>query len=295
MLNNNLSNLKIVEVGGYKLPADFKYLDKDFLRSLLGVDFSIKVKSIYSKISGRIYNFEDFSNFLEVFILDDSICAVDFSTLKNLNYNDFIFDSKDLFGKVSSIISFITASYLDLVESKVINLFEEVNVSMPSNEGLLVLSAYVAKIIGLPINMLIIGGEKPCLDTIKNIYYDSFSSEEIEEMIGIFYDEYGIAVDLITAQGICALDSYYDNYDDDNLLCVALFISSPYLFARKVLKAVTGEVELSVDKALTKLYMETSIEIPESIENNQIPAYYVENVNLPYNIAISFIKALSKV
>ena len=40
MLNNNLSNLKIIEVGGYKLPADFKYLDKQFLSSLLGLEFS---------------------------------------------------------------------------------------------------------------------------------------------------------------------------------------------------------------------------------------------------------------
>ena len=295
MLNNNLSNLKIIEVGGYKLPADFKYLDKQFLSSLLGLEFSEKVKSIYSKISDRIYDFENFSNYLEVFILDESICAIDFSTLKNLCYTDFIFDSKDLFGQVSSIISFITASYLDLVESEVINMFEKVNFAIPSNEGLFVLSLYIAKKLGLPINVIIVGGDKPINETIKGVYFDSFNDEDIEDIVGVFYDEYGIAVDPVSAKAICAMDSYYDNYVEDNNICVSLFISSPYLFSRKVLKAITGEVVINVDKSLTKLYMETSIEIPKSIVDKEIPAYYIENVKLPYNIAISFIKLLSKV
>lgn len=295
MLNNNLSNLKTIEVGGYKLPADFKYLDKAFLSGLIGKDFSEKVKSVYSKFSDRIFNFEDFSNFLEVSIIDDSICAIDFSTLKNANYNDFIFDNSDLFGQVSSIISYITASYLDLVESNVINLFEEVNFATPLNDGLFMLSLYIAKIIGLPINTVIVGCETPINETLKNVYFDYFSSEEIEDIIGVFYDEYGIAVDFISALSICAMDSYYDNYIDDNRLLVTLLISSPYLFSRKVLKAITGEVELSVSRALEKLYLETSSEIPESIVSNEIPPYYVQKEKLPYNIAISFIKALSKV
>lgn len=295
MLKNNLSDLKTIEVGGYKLPADFKYLDKAFLKSLMSNCFSENVKSVYSRISGRIFDFEDFSNFVEVYIIDESIWAIDFSTLKNASYNDFIFDNNDLFGQVSSIISYITASYIDLVESGVIELFEEVNFSMPANEGLFMLSLFIAKKLGLPVNTLIVGSENHSDEIIKGVYLESFSNEDIEDIVGVFYDEYGIAVDLISALGICAMDGYYDKYIDDNRLCVTLLISSPYLFSRKVLKAITGDIELNTSKALDKLYLETSVEIPESIANNEIPSYFVEEIKLPQSIAISFIKTLSKV
>ncbi len=290
---NNLTN-KVIEIGGYTLPADFKYLEKDFLISLINKDFAFKVKSVYSKVSLREFSFDLDIEALQIFSLDDSLCGVDFSTLSNASYLDFIFDKSDLFGQVCSVISLVTASYLDLVEGEVIGLFEEVNFAVPSCDGVLALAVYVAKKIGLPIGALIIGGEKPVDFTVTSVYYSSFTPNEIDDIIDVFYDEFDMVIDPISALAISSMDGYYDKYEDDNL-CVFLTVTSPYLFSRRLLKIVTGKGELDVKRAIQKLYFETSLEIPSSIENGKIPSYYVSSELLPFSESISFIKKLSKV
>ena len=90
------------------------------------------------------------------------------------------------------------------------------------------------------------------------------------------------------------MDDYYSNYDDENL-SVLFLITSPYLFARKVLKCITGDIEISYDKAIEKLNNETSQEIPLAIKEKQIPLYYVDNIKIPFDIATLFVKTLSKV
>ena len=62
-----------------------------------------------------------------------------------------------------------------------------------------------------------------------------------------------------------------------------------------MLNIVSYQKEINVERAIDKLYLETSQEIPESIINKEIPLYYVENVKLPLDIAISLINVLFKV
>ncbi len=293
MLNNSI-NKNYIEVGGYKLPADFKYLEKDYLLSLVNNDFTSNVKEVYSKISGREFNFNCYVDNLDIFSLDESICGIDFSNGKNLKYSDFIFDNKDFSGNIYSLISLFVASYIDLVGAEIINMFEEVNFSLPANDGVFVLALYIAKKMGLPIGTIIVGGEKPNNFIIKGLYYSSFSESEVEEILDVFYDEYDTVLDTISTLSICALDSFYNSYDDTNLT-VLIILSSPYLFSRKILKVITGKGEIDTLKAIDKLYYETSLEIPECIKNNEVPLYYNEKVILPFETALTLIKTISKV
>lgn len=291
MLNNNLSKDKKIEIGGYNLPADFKYLEKDFLLSLIDEEFSKKVSKVYFKLTGKSYNF---NKIVEIFMIDDSICTVDLASNKSANYCDIIFDNEDFFTKVCSAISILTACYLDLVESEMISLFEKVNFALPSNEGLFLLALFIAKKIGLPIDNILVGGEFKTTPIIKGVYFANLTERDVDDVLGAFFDEYDIAFDPISVKGIVAIDSYYDSYEDNNL-CVNLNLSSPYLFARRVLNVVAFKREIDVKRAIDKLYNETSQEIPESILNNEIPLYYLENVILPFDVAISFINELYKV
>ncbi len=291
MLNNDLLNDNKIQIGGYNLPADFKYLEKDFLNSLIDEDFTIKVEKVYFKLTGKVYNF---SQNVDISMIDDSICSVNLSLNKNVNYLDLIFDNENFFTEICSVISIFTASYLDLIESGIITKSEKVNFALPSDEGLFVLALFIAKKIGLPIEVIMVGGECKNFPLIKDLYFANLTTSDVEDVLGIFFDEYDIALDLISIKGIGAIDSFYENYEDENV-CVYLNLSSPYLFARKILNIITGEKELNVERAINKLYMETSEEIPKSIENKEIPSYYVENVKLPLDIAISFINQYLKV
>ena len=291
MLNNNILKDKKVEIGGYILPADFKYLDKDFLLSLVDEEFSNKVKKVYFKLTNKEYNFD---KTIDIFMVDDTICTVDLACNKNLNYSDIIFDNENFFTEVCSVISVLVACYLDLIESDIILPLEKVNFALPSNEGLFLLALYIAKKIGLPIDMSLVGGEFKNKPIIKGVYFANLTESDVEDVLGVFFDEYDIALDPISIKGIVALDSYYDNYEDENV-SINLNLSNPYLFARRVLNIVSYQKEINVEKAIDKLYLETSQEIPESIINKEIPLYYVENIKLPFDIAISFINTLSKV
>ncbi len=293
MLNNSL-NKNYIEVGGYKLPADFKYLEKDYLLTLINNDFVSNVKELYTKISGREFHFDCDIDSLEIFSIDDSICGINFSNGKNLKYSDFIFDNEDFSGNIYSIISIFIASYIELVGAEIINMFEEVNFSLPANDGVFVLALYIAKKMGLPIGTIIVGGDKPNNTIIKGVYYSSFTESEVEEILYVFYDEYDTVLDPVSILSICALDSYYDSYEDTNLI-ISLILSSPYLFSRKILKVITGKGEVDTLKAIDKLYYETSLEIPESIKNKEVPLFYNEKIILPFDTALSFIKTISKV
>ena len=291
MLNNIIINDNKIQIGGYILPADFKYLEIDFLGSLQGKEFSTKVEEVYFKLTGKVYNF---NKNVEIFMVDDTICALDLASNRNANYLDVIDDNEDFSTKIYTLVSIFTACYVDLVDSGIIKSLEKVNFALPSDDGIFLLSLFIAKKIGLPIDTIICGGDVKTAPQIKGLYFKRVNETDIEDFIGIFFDEYDMALDPISVKGIVAMDGFYESYEDENVT-VYLNLSSPYLFARKVLNIVSGEKILDVYKAIDKLYFETSQDIPESIKNKEIPLYYVENIKMPLDIAISFINAYLKV
>lgn len=291
MLNNIIIKDNKIQIGGYILPADFKYLEKDFLLSLDGKDFSKKVEDVYFKLTGKKYKFD---KNVDISMIDDSICALDLSLNKNANYLDVIFDNENFSTQIYSLISIISATYLDLIESEVISKDEKINFAIPSNEGLLVLALFIAKKIGLPIETIMVGSKDVCHIKIDGMFFTKATDNDIEDFIGVFFDEYDIAIDPVSVKGIVSIDAFYNDFDDQNV-SIYLNLISPYLFAKQVLSIMTGERVNSDIKAIDKLYLETSQEIPLSIENKEIPLNYEEKVILPFDIAISFINALIKV
>ena len=226
-----------------------------------------KVSKVYFELTGKEYNFD---KTIDIFMVDDTICTVDLAWGKNVNYSDIIFNNKDFFNEVCSVISVLTACYLDLIQSEIISPFEKVNFTLPSNEGIFLLALYIAKNIGVPIDVIMVGGEFKKLPSVKGVYFTNVTDSDVEDVLGVFFDEYDIALDPISAKGITALDSYYDKNEDENV-SINLNISNPYLFARKVLNIVSYQKEINVERAIDKLYLETSQEIPESIINKEIP------------------------
>ncbi|MBO5926582.1 MAG: hypothetical protein J6Q38_03380 [Clostridia bacterium] len=283
-----------IEIGKYLIPADFKCLSKDFLKSLRDLDFNTRVEAVFCRLCDKKERFKDFSIFPEVYSFDESICGIDLTQGETATYLDYIFDAENLTSKIISLIAIFTASYLDIVDSGIISIFEKVNFAVPSNDGIFLLSLYLSKKIGLPINMILVGCQTNVNESIKGVYFEQYIESYLEEIIGVFYDEYGMALDCISAEGVIALDGYYEKYDDANLT-VLLNVASPYLFSRKVLYAITGEKELSYEKAINKLFLETSEEVPNSITSKIIEPFYKNFVEISINDAINLIKGLSKV
>lgn len=298
-----MKNIKLFkenfEIGGYNLPADFVYLDADFLSSLQSVDYDIRIKKVFELLTNKPCN-DAFlnevagSDFLNVYSFDENFCLLDLAGLSNVSYNDYVFCKDNLLTKISSIISVVVASYVEIVVSELISINDNINVVLPCDDGLILLALVVAKRIGVPIDIVIAGTSKKCDYINKYIKISKINDNEIEDLISDYFLEYDVVFDPITAKGVLAFEEYFDDLDNDNL-CLVISVSSPYLFSRKVNKAITGRVELDVDRAIQRIYQESSLNIPESIESGIISPYYLEEENIPLEIAIRFIKSIIKI
>lgn len=289
----NLFNERLV--GRYDLPTDFVSIDDSFLENLIEKDFLARIKLTYEFISNRKFlnEYEEIfkGEFDVVSVIDDVLGFMDLSVLDNADYNDFIFDKQDLFGRICSFISVLTATYVDLLSSEIIVLGEEINVAISGIDGFFVLASYIAKRIGLPLNVIICGIEKSVDFTIKSLFLQNFTKNEIEDCIYDFYDEYGYALNENEAVAYIALNEFYNSYDEVNFTLI-LKSQSPYYNARKILKAITGKAVLDNKKAINELFLETAEEIPNIIQNGKT---YIQNgFTFDIHQAFQIIKDINK-
>ncbi len=289
----NLFNERLV--GRYNLPTDFVSIDDSFLENLIDKDFKLRIKITYEYLTNRKFlkEFEEIfeGEFDVVSVIDDVLGFMDLSVLENAEFNDFIFDKQDLFGRICSFISVLTATYVELLACEIIVLGEEINLAISGINGFFVLASYIAKRIGLPLNVIICGIEKSVDFTIKSLFLQNFIKNEIEDCIYDFYDEYGYALDENEAVSYIALNEFYNAYDEVNFTLI-LKENSPYYNARKILKTITGKAVLDNKKAINELFLETAEEIPSVIQNGK---YYLKNgFTFDIHEAFEIIKDINK-
>ncbi len=272
-------NLKI---GGYDVPTDFVCINRKLLNELYDLDFYEGYKRVYELLSLRSLNDTAFENLdglempLSVVTFDDNVSALELFDGKNANYNDYILDNSDLFGKICSVVTFLTLSYVDMEISGVIERGESINVACPSEDFVLPLAIFIAKKCGLPIETIICGSLKN-FDIIKKYtYFSKITEEEENELISLFFDDFGYLFDPLSARGFIAQDNYYEDYEDGKHTLI-LSLVSPYKYSRRIYRVLTGKNELSVDKAVKGIYNITAMEIPNGIENGEISPFFAIN------------------
>lgn len=292
MKNNSLIKNKI---GGYKLPADFKCLTMDFLSDLSDCSFEERILKIFAKISNNeCFNgsFDSVQNAefpLSVVPVDNTVSVLELFDGKSLNYEDYFYGIKDPVFKIYAMTSNVISGYVDMCDSGLITIGEKINIAVNGDDGVLLLSCHYAKMVGLPVDVIIVSSQKPIETVVKGLSIQNTLQNEIDYIIGAFYEETDYVLDPDTASSVAALDLYYSDYDDDNVTLV-LGLSSPLLNARKVLKCLTGKNEISVDKAIEKLSEFTALEVEEPILSRKIQPFFTINQELSIFDAIELIK-----
>ncbi len=282
------------EIGGYKLPADFKCLSLNFLKSLVDISFEKRIISIYKTVLNKDIDNSYFSSIsssefpASVYGVDDCVSVLELFDGNSLSYADYLF-GKTFDEKVCSLAFTLVSAYVDLCESGKIEFGQKINVASDVSNGLILLALDFAKTIKLPIETLILGVDKPVEDVRKGVYFNAYESAEIDEIINAFFEETDYLFDPISASGLVAYDYYYADYED-GLETLILALNSPYLFARNLLKTLTKINELSVQKAIKKLEEFTAIEIPLAIESGEVQPFYKKSSEICVKDALEIIK-----
>lgn len=268
-----------VKIGGYILPTDFAIIDRKLLNDLYNLDFYEGYKRVYELISGRLLTESSFNNLqgldmpLSVVTFDNNISSLELFDGKNANYNDYILDSSDLFGKICSVVSFLALAYVDLEVSNIIKRGESINIACPSEDFILPLSIFIAKKCGLPIETSIYGSLKNIDIIEKYTYFSKITEDEENELISLFFDDYGYLFDPLSARGFIAQDNFYEDYEDGKHTLI-LSLVSPYKYSRRIYKVLTGKNELSVEKAIKGVYNLTAMEIPNGMLEGEISPFF---------------------
>ena len=290
----DLQKERNIGVGGYSLPADFQCINTAFLSSLQDMAYFDRIRVIYKHILGAelpknaFSNLEDAEFPASVVSIDQGLAVLELFDGLSANYTDYIVtESKQ--SEIVSLTATIISSYVDLAFGGVINLGDKINLALNGEDGRILLSAYFSKKVGLPIDMILVGANKPVSDVIKGVYFESPLDGDISTLISGLYDELDYLLDPLSAYGLVSYDLYYDDYDDDRVTLLTC-LASPYLYSRQVLKHAFSVNEISIDKAIKKLNMLTGIDIPSKIDDNTVQPYFKINSELSCKDAIEIIK-----
>ena len=283
-----------IGVGGYSLPADFQCITTAFLSSLQDMAYFDRIKVIYKHILGAelpknaFSNLEDAEFPASVVSIDQGLAVLELFDGLSANYTDYIVtESKQ--SEIVSLTATIISSYVDLAFGGVINLGDKINLALNGEDGSILLSAYFSKKVGLPIDMILVGANKPVSVVIKGVYFESPLDGDISTLISGLYDELDYLLVPLSAYGLVSNDLYYDDYADDRVTLLTC-LASPYLYSRQVLKHAFSVNEISIDKAIKKLNMLTGIDIPSKIDDNTVQPYFKINSELSCKDAIEIIK-----
>lgn len=282
------------KIGWYNLPADFQCLDIKYLDELKDKTFEERIIGLYHRFTGKTLTLDAFSKIknsefpASVVSVDDTICALELFDGENLNYKDYFFDDT-LLGQVVSLAVTIVSSYVDLFDSGIIELGENINVATDLSDGRFLLALYLLKYAKLPIETVIFGVKTPVEECVKGFSFQTVMKGECEKITRAFFEETDYVLDPVSANGMIACDLFYSDYDDDNITLL-LSLVSPFLTARNVLKNLTNINEISVDKAINKLSLITALEIPKAIEDKTVLPFYSAESDFSVKDALEIVK-----
>ena len=288
------------EIGGYKLPTDFVCINDALLNKVSGMDFYSAYKLIFECLSSEVLPENAFDGLseteipLSIITFDENLSAVETFDGKNADYTDYLVNQKDLFSKICSLLTVYCLTYVGMVDSGLISMGESVNFACSSFDFTIPLSLYIAKKCGLKINKILVGTTSHFDDVLKDFYISNVSQTDEDDGISIFFEDTDYLFDPISVRGLIAEDDYYDDYEDGKVT-VILSLISPYKFARRLYKTLTGKNEISVERAINGLYNETAIEIPNGLLNGEISPFFKEGTEKVDVELFNLIKTLNKV
>ena len=289
-----------LEIGGYKLPTDFVCINDELLNEVSSLDFFSAYKLIYEHLSGESMPENALDGLTETEIplslitFDENLSAVETFDGKTTDYTDYLFNQNDLFSRICSLITVYVLTYVGMVDSQLISMGDSINFACPSFDFAIPLSLYIAKKCGLKINKILVGTTSHFDGILKDFYISNVAPNDEDDGVSIFFEDTDYLFDPISVRGLIAEDDYYEDYEDGKTT-VILSLISPYKFARRLFKALTGKNEISVEKAINGVYNETAIEIPNGLLNGKIQPFFKE-VNEKTDIELfNLIKTLNKV
>ena len=283
-------------VGGYSLPADFQCVSPAFLTSLEDLSYEDRIERIYRHITGKNLPENAFSRLdgaefpASVASIDQGLSVLELFDGKNANYTDYFVEG-DCYSEIVSFASVIVSAYVDLVSGGVISRGEKINLAFNGDDGRILLCACFLKLIKLPVDVIIVGSEKPVDGLYKDIYIQSPMEGEVATLISGLYDDLDYLIDPLSTYGLVSYDLYYGDYDDDRVTLL-LALASPYLYARQVLKYAFSINEISVTKAVKLLNELTAVDVPSGIESGELQPFFKTNSPLSIKGALEIIKSL---
>lgn len=296
LLNNmSLTKENKMAVGGYSLPADFQCVTTQFLSSLEECSYEERVERIYTHITGKNLPQNAFANLegaefpASVASIDQGLSVLELFDGKNANYTDYIVNG-DSYTEIVSFACVIISAYVDLVSGGVISRGEKINLAFNGDDGRLLLSSYFLKVIKLPVDVIIVGTEKPVDGLYKDIYIQSPMEGEVATLISGVYEDLDYLIDPSSTYGLVSYDLYYGDYDDDRVTLL-LSLASPYLYSRQVLKYAFSINEISVNKAVKMLNELTAVDVPSGIESGELQPFFKTNSQLSIKGALEIIKS----
>lgn len=290
-----MSKIKVfkenVKIGGYLIPADFEYMNLDFISKLSGMEFFERLQNVLSLFGYSDNQTEKFFSDLkksgasaEVVGFEDGNFVLELFDGYNLNYEDYLFKF-DGFSEIAGLISVLVSAYVDMCDMGEIEMGDKINIGVSFDGGILPISAYLAKVIGLPINIVYAGSDKENLD-LNGFKVVKVEEEVKGEIIFDYFEEYGYPLDGYSVKGIYAVDEL----DEGELPVLFPLLCSPYLDARSVVKHMLGKNEISVDKAVKQIYEETAIEVPKQLKEGKIQAFFNEKMKISLKDVVSLLK-----
>lgn len=296
LLNNmSLTKENKMAVGGYSLPADFQCVTTQFLSSLEECSYEERIERIYTHITGKNLPQNAFANLegaefpASVASIDQGLSVLELFDGKNANYTDYIVNG-DSYTEIVSFACVIISAYVDLVSGGVISRGEKINLAFNGDDGRLLLSSYFLKVIKLPVDVIIVGTEKPVDGLYKDIYIQSPMEGEVATLISGIYEDLDYLIDPLSTYGLVSYDLYYGDYDDDRVTLL-LSLASPYLYSRQVLKYAFSINEISVNKAVKLLNELTAVDVPSGIESGELQPFFKTNSQLSIKGALEIIKS----
>ena len=286
-----------IKVGGYYLPADFQCITLDFLSSLENLSFEDRISSIFTKIFGEnlangVFDALKNSEFpASVISIDQGLAVLELFDGSSASYIDYM-PSVSKNTEILFFTAVLISSYVDLLSGGIIFSGDKINIAFNGDDGRILLSAWFAKKVGLPINVLLVGAENNLDIDLDGVYIETPMDGDISTLISGLYEDTDCLLDPISTYGLVSYDLYYSDYEDD-LVTLVIGMASPYLFSRQVLKQAFNINEISIDKAISKLNALTAIDIPLGLQDKTLQPFYKLNTNFSLKNAVEIIKGLN--
>ncbi len=287
-----------VNFGGFLLPADFHYIDVTFLKELSLLPFNQRIIAVYELLTEKPFDKTWLNNVnnceypATVVSVDEGLNLLELYDGNSFDYSDYVFDKTSLMGEIASIIAVYCSSYTDICESGQMAFGSKISLSLPDDDGVLLLSAIIAKKIGLPLDMIIVGTSTRINNSCEGVYFSYVSDGEIDYAISDFYEDYDYVLDVVSVKSFIALINYLDDYDNDSEIVLPSLVL-PYKFSRRIVKALLNKNEISIDKAEKLLFNETAVEMPKSFGNSSNDRFYTKRNTISILDALEIIKCLN--